>query len=314
MRNPDDIGKEPLEDAGGGMLGATIGAAIIGALLGIVTGIDQGIPGGIVRGFMGAFMGGFVGGFLGGAIVGARGGGGGGASGIVGAISGAIVGCFMGGFFVPCLLFEVIGHVIGRIRALFWAIGVDVYPLGRKTPGELTPSGLLLLEMMPRSNNELHGVVRVRVDDPPSAGIERLLRTALMANEEAGALRLVMVGKKVVAFLAVGNAPRWPTGSLESELCKNGAVSDIIYHWVGTPSDDPKCRAMKRIMTSMVDRGLLEVDKRRVLKLFTMTSRYYVLPERISALDMQRSVDVHDQLTKDIAIGFDRQTIIVPSD
>ena len=213
------------------------------------------------------------------------------------------------------------------------------YPLGTR-PQELTPSDLVVLEMMPRRNEELHGVVRVQVDDPPSAGIERLLATALLANEEAGALRLEMVKEKVFkkevffgvfttlettpSFLRaveVGNTPRWPTGSLESELCKHGAVSNIISDWIGTTSDHPENRAVKRIMAMMVHRTLMEVevDKERVLKLFTMTSRYYVLPERTSALVMQRSVrlleecqrtrpDVHDQLTKDIAIGFARQT------
>ena len=46
---------------------------------------------------------------------------------------------------------------------------------------------------------------------------------------------------------------------------------------------------MKRIMTKMVDRRLLEVDKKRVLKLLMMTSRYYVLPEQTSALTMLKS-------------------------
>ena len=119
--------------------------------------------------------------------------------------------------------------------------------------------------------------------------------------------------------VSVGNAPQWPTGSLESELSRHGAVPDIIYDWIGKTSGDPESRAVKRIMAKMVNRTLLDVDKKRVLKLFTMTSRYYVLPERTSALVIQRSVrlleeclgirpDVHNQLTKDIAIGFARRT------
>ena len=98
-------------------------------------------------------------------------------------------------------------------------------------------------------------------------------------------------------------------------------MSDIIYDWIGETSYDPESGAVKRIMKRMANRRLLEVEvgKKRVLKLLTMTSRYYVLPERTSALVMQRSVrllekcqrnrlDVHDQLTKDIAIGFARRT------
>ena len=260
--------------------------------------------------------------------------------GIVGVFGGAVVGALIVWIAIPLVPVAVLVIAVVGIRTFFWGIGVDAcngcgqevdrklitcsncgtpvrHPLGR-TPEELTPSDLVLLEMMPRSNKELHGVVRVQVDDPPSAGIERLLATALLANEEAGALRLEMVKKKVVA-VAVGNATEWPTGSLESTLGKHGAVSDIIYDWIGTTSDDPENRAVKRIMTAMVNRTLLEVDKKRVLKLFTMTSRYYVLPERTSPLVMQRSVrlleefqrtrpDVHVQLTEDIAIGFARRT------
>ena len=72
-------------------------------------------------------------------------------------------------------------------------------------------------------------------------------------------------------------------------------------------------------MGAMVNRRLLEVDKKRVLKLFTMTSEYYLLPEQTSAPVGEGSVrlleefqrtrpDVHAQLTKDIAVGFARRT------
>jgi len=108
-------------------------------------------------------------------------------------------------------------------------------------------------------------------------------------------------------------------------------VSDTIYDWIGgdaiQPSDPSlvpsisrmqQSRTVKRVMARMVDRTLLEVDKKRVLKLFTMTARYYVLPERTSALVTQRSVrlleecqrtrpDVYNQLTRDIANGFERR-------
>ncbi len=194
------------------------------------------------------------------------------------------------------------------------------YHLGT-TPQELTPSDLVVLEIMPRSNEELHGVVRVQVDGEPSFGIGRLLlATALLANEAVGALRLEVVKERVVA-VRVSNPHQWPAGSLERSLDKRGAVSDIIYDWIGTTSNDPERQAVVQIMAMMVHRTLLEleVDKKRVLNLFTMSKRYYVLPERTSALDMQRSVrlleecqrtrpDVHDQLTKDIEIGFARRT------
>lgn len=250
------------------------------------------------------------------------------------------------GYYLGVAISAPIGFIIGVIRTFLWDVGVDDgpeasckgcdqevdrkldtcancgtpvrYPLGAM-PKKLTPSDLVVLEMMPRSTGKLQGVVRVNVDDPPTSGIERLLATALLANEEVGALLLEVVEGKVVAVM-VGNSPEWPTGSLESELCKQGSVSDIIYDWLVDRVDDPKSLAVKRVMAKMVDRTVLEVDKKRVLKLFTMTSSDYVLPERTSALVNQRPVllleecqqnrpDVHDQLTKDIAIGFDRRTL-----
>ena len=96
-------------------------------------------------------------------------------------------------------------------------------------------------------------------------------------------------------------------------------MPDIIFDWIDENSNYPASRAVKRIMTCMVDRRLLEAEKKRVLKLFTMTSRYYELPERTSTLVMQQSVrlleecertrpDVRDQLTRDIWVGFSGRT------
>ena len=162
---------------------------------------------GIIVGAIGGF---FAGGFLGalgvGAIVGAitsR-------EGIGDAIGGFFAGGFLGytvvaGFFIALVLVPFLGAIvvagffIAKVRTFFWGIGVEDggkatcngcgqevdcklitcsncgtpvrYPLGT-TPKELTPSDLVLLEIVPRSNKEPHGVVRVQVDDPPSAGIE----------------------------------------------------------------------------------------------------------------------------------------------
>ena len=277
----------------------------------------------------------------------------------VGGFAGAIVGAFWGilywGIVVPITVLSMVvtvpflvlisgssicnrcGEEVGKLTRCSNCYTPVRYPLGT-TPGELTPSDLVLLEMMPWSNKELHGVVEVVVDDPPSAGIEGLLATALLANEEAGVLRLDIANEKVVAA-AVGKAPEWPTGSLERSLYEHCAgpptakrlhgrpVADIIHAWIGTTSPDPESRAVNHIMAMMVHRTLMEVevDKKRVLKLFTTTSSYYVLPERTSALVMQPSVrlfeecrrtrpDVRNRLIKDIAIGFGRRTILPSGD
>ena len=152
---------------------------------------------------------------------------------IEGAIFGGIIGVAMVTVifvYVLAVPFWIVYWIVVGIR---WAIGVDDggkatckgcgQEVDRKlttcancgtparnslgtTPKELTPSDLVLLEMTPKRNEELPGVDQVQVDDPPSAGIERLLATALLANEEAGAFRLEMVKEKVVA-VAVGNSP-----------------------------------------------------------------------------------------------------------
>ena len=70
--------------------------------------------------------------------------------------------------------------------------------LGTTTPGKLTPSDLVILKRTPWSTEELNGVVRVQVKNPDASddAIESALATALLANEEAGALRLEAVQEK----------------------------------------------------------------------------------------------------------------------
>ena len=136
----------------------------------------------------------------------------------------------------------------GHIRAFFWSVDVKEggdespitcssdgtpvrYPSGTTTPEELTPSDLVLLEMTSESNvgiktrvlaEKLHGGVRTLVNAPPSQRIERVLATALLANEEAGAIRLEMVKEKVVkkeAFFLF-----FPTSKTETIHCFIQAV------------------------------------------------------------------------------------------
>ena len=155
-------------------------------------------------------------------------------------------------------------------------------------------------------------------------GLDRVLATALLANEEAGAIRLEMAKGKLVA-IATGNNCQSPGGCLEADVCKAGPVYDTVFDWIGTTSSSPEGDAVKRIMGSMANRMLLEPDKRRVLNLFTMVSSRYVLPKRTSDRLMERSVrlieecrrarpDVHNHLKKDIRRAFAERTLPPSSD
>lgn len=201
-----------------------------------------------------------------------------------------------------------------------------------------TPSDRFLLEMLARSKKERGGLSQIKVNYPSSRGIIRLLATALLAIEEPGATRLEMVeeeevekkmffdlfsiSKTIPSFLRaieLETSPHWPTGSLEYELGKSGLVPDIVCGWIGKVSEDPAGRAMKKVMTRMVGREFLAKDRKRVLKLFTVNSGYYVLPEQTLALMLQQSEqlldecgrarpEVHRQLLADVEAGFLRRT------
>ena len=152
---------------------------------------------------------------------------------IVGGIAGAILavaaggdgGAFFGGGFLGAIVGAVIG---GTISAFLWSIGVhedeaDCSGCGReldptlyvcpncatpvkhqwgKAPVELTPSDHVLLDMVPKKSKEENGRSWVEVGVPPGVStdqLNRVLATALLANEEAGAIRLKMAKGKLVA-------------------------------------------------------------------------------------------------------------------
>ena len=275
----------------------------------------------------------------------------------VGAIAGAIWAIAAtgdGGAFVPGAIGgAIVGSVIGLILSDFlWRIGLHVeeadcsgcgreleptlfvcpgcatpvkYQWG-KAPVELTPSDRVLLDMVPRKTKEENGRCWVEVEVPSGSTNQpnRVLATALLANEEAGAIRLEMAEGNLVA-VATGNNCQAPGDCLEAELCKAGLVYNTVFDWIGTSSYAPEADAVKRIMGSMAKRMLLEPDRKRVLNLFTMVSSRYLVPKRTSNRLMERSgrlieegqrarPDMHDHLTKDIARAFDARTEEPPSD
>ena len=204
----------------------------------------------------------------------------------------------------------------------------------------LTPSDLVFLKAMPRWNRELNGDPQVEVESPPKETIEKALAAAILANEEAGVLRLDVVEEKVqrqkvffglftsttttpsyLQAVRVGKGSRWPSESLENGLTSSGKVSDSLFGWIGADSTDPRTAMTRRTMDRMARRRLLdeEVVRKRVLRLFTMTSDHYVLPERTSALigeasarpldaRMEAPSKVRRRLMEEIGSAFSRRT------
>ena len=202
-------------------------------------------------------------------------------------------------------------------------------------PVALTPSDLGIIDMIPWTDGELNGVVRVQVKNPPLEVIKSALAAAVLANEKAGAIHLKVVKEKVffglitrtdLVVTKAGDSAEWPAGSLEASLTKwvcrrSTTVSDIIYDWIGATTMDPKGRAVTRVMRRMVHRRLLDrvMTRRKVLKFFTVTSKHYVLLERTSDLITLPPVrlletcqlarpEVYDEIMSDIENGFSRRS------
>ena len=207
-----------------------------------------------------------------------------------------------------------------------------------------SPSELFILRNMPWSSQELNGVVRVQVHDltahgwrtpDESGGIERAVMEAILANEEAGAIRLRsnVVRKDgffgpsfSTALLATPEhkTARWPSGSLEGTLreqvVSETKVSDLVYGWIGMDSGDPRVQALQPLMERFVAKGVLELEsvQKRALKIFHWTSKHYVLPERTATLmergparladaHPQNRPEVREQLIGEINDGFNRR-------
>ena len=195
---------------------------------------------------------------------------------------------------------------------------------------ELTPSDLACLRRLPWSDQELNRVLRVQVSNLLDKIITEAVAAAFLANEEAGVIRLEVTQKKVffelftqttLRVVRTGNAARWPGGSLEASLDGDGTVSDIIYRWLGEDYPNPWAWVMECFLTRMVSAEVLDVEavEKRVLKLFTVTSEHYVLPNGTSPLLMGPSLrlleackrarpEVYDKLMSEIGNGFNRRT------
>jgi len=177
---------------------------------------------------------------------------------------------------------------------------------GYVTPGELTPSDLIFLSLMPSFRKEVYGGFRVQLSSPPSCEtiIEATLATALLANEESGAIRLEVVPTykffglwSVTTLVAArtGNVAKWPAGSLEANIYRviprppAAELSETIYRWLGEDSCKPWELAVESVKNKMVARGLIQKAVERVQRKFLIftwvsTKTHYLLPERTQAV------------------------------
>ncbi len=203
---------------------------------------------------------------------------------------------------------------------------------------EMTPSELVMVQMMPWSNLALEGVQSRTVESPPYEVVTAALGAAIVANEEAGAVKLELVEEKhffgwftstILRATPTGKLFRWPTGSLEHSLgehitVKAKRVSDVVYDWIGEDKAYAQRyvtnRAMGRMVArKMVARKTVRIEK-RALGLFSYTSKstYYVLPKRSYALaDSPSALPAHayryvglrgdDQLEVEIRSGVSRR-------
>jgi hypothetical protein len=136
---------------------------------------------------------------------------------------------------------------------------------------------------------------------------QTILDTAILACEEAGALRLdvrerkAMLGlRKVRELFAVPASPRenLPEHSLEAtffDLATRLAPQDkndiytMFYAWLREDAASPWNTALELLKAGMAERGMLDATEEKRLKIFTVT--HYTLPERTARLVKGQSVE-----------------------
>jgi hypothetical protein len=158
----------------------------------------------------------------------------------------------------------------------------------------LSPSELVFLNGELFAGKAMLGNMRLLHTDM-SVSISQLglavLSAAFLANEKTGALDLetyqkkAMLGLRKVTGLLVrpgGSPVSWPAGCLEEEFLSltqhrhaSGAstdVTDLIYAWLRQDTSDPWRTVLENLQSALADRGLLNRDLEKKLKIFTVTN------------------------------------------
>jgi hypothetical protein len=182
--------------------------------------------------------------------------------------------------------------------------------------GPLAPSELVLLNGEKFASKVLLGNVDLLHSGMSVSATQlgqAILATALLANEQAGAIRLEIRKKKALFGLrrvdSLYAAPidfgvAWPAHSLESEIQRlakqlrdakeRNEVSSVIYAWLRQDSAAPWQSVVEWVKSGMASRGLLRTVEEKRLKILTVT--HFELPESTASLAAQQSVEPIHQL------------------
>jgi len=180
----------------------------------------------------------------------------------------------------------------------------------------LSPSELVLLngdkfaqKVMLGNTQLLHNEANVSVAQLGQA----ILAAAVLAVEATGNLQLeirqekALFGLRKVNNLYGNPTPHpveWPDHCLESELLqiadrlkkKDGSnqVTNMIYGWLREDSSSPWQATIEMVKAGMAQRGLLEANEEKKLKVFTVTR--YSLPDSTKSFAAQLPIQPIQQL------------------
>lgn len=163
---------------------------------------------------------------------------------------------------------------------------------------QLTPSEHTLCQRNPKAE--------------PGTLVRAMLRSALLAHQDAGSIRLQLVKDGLfgtrLETVPLGPPPEWPRQSLEArlDLSKQRAVADVVHEWLAEDCSVPSSRGDEQLLVAGVLRGIVEVT-------FSRKSRKYSIqpalagvahgePRRLADPELDRALD------KAISDGISRRT------
>lgn len=145
----------------------------------------------------------------------------------------------------------------------------------------------------------LSGAGAVATDDLA----ESVLLVGLLSLEQAGLIRLEsrinkslfgLIKRPTVFAVATGAGRTWPVGSIEPRLLAalgggEADVSDVVYRFFGEDHPSPGGGLLTMVKVALVDRGLLEREVTKKLKIITTVT--FRLPDATRELLRGESPD-----------------------
>jgi hypothetical protein len=141
--------------------------------------------------------------------------------------------------------------------------------------------------------------------------MEKAMHAAVWTLRREGVVRLeVRQGKALFGllktqklYLVSGTAPaRYPEGCLESFLAEAAGMENeleaVLASFFGQESRDPAARALGLMKRGLSSRGLLEVEEKKTMLVFTTVG--YVLPASTRELASRHAVDPIKQLLGEV--------------